>query len=603
MTVPGSAAGPLSGAVAQLATALLPQVSPRTAAGIRQVLARLDGPLQVAVAGRIKAGKSTLVNALIGRRIAPTDVGECTRLVTRFQYGTVDRLEVVYADGRRVTKPLAPDGGIPADLGVDLAEVSHLEAFLTSGLLSGITVIDTPGLGSLDADSVSRTEQLLGTVGAGRHRAESDAAAAASEAPGGDGGAGVRAGPGGDGPSAGTPDDQLDPVSRMALAGAEAVVYVFTQGVRADDTATLAAFTAATAARDAGPVNVLGVLNKADTIPPESVQGWPPDPAGLPDAVGLPDPAGSPGPAGRAGRAADAADAAGDPFRAAQLVAQAQAAVLRPRVATVLPVVGLVAETMETGAFTAADVEALRALTAVDPAMFGAMMMAADLFTTLDAPVDGEARLRLLELLDLYGIGRAVAMLRTEPTMGAGELRRRLLDGSGLAELRTSIGEVFAARADGIKASAALASLATLAAASPDWAERQRVRDAIEVLLQRPEAHQFRMLEALTLLSSGTVELPADLTDEVLRLGGSSTPEAQLGLPGRPRPELIEAALQRATWWRGHAAFGGTPAQNRIAHVVHRAYFLLWQELRGAVPSPPAGQLAGGPPPARGWRG
>ena len=61
-----------------------PQVSARTAAGFREVLRRLSAPLQVAVAGRIKSGKSTLVNALIGRRVAPTDGGECTRLVTRF---------------------------------------------------------------------------------------------------------------------------------------------------------------------------------------------------------------------------------------------------------------------------------------------------------------------------------------------------------------------------------------------------------------------------------------------------------------------------------------------------------------------------------------
>jgi hypothetical protein len=563
--------------VAGLCSALLPQVSERTAGGLREVLRRLDTPLQLAVAGRIKSGKSTLVNALIGRRIAPTDVGECTRLVTRFRYGTVDRLEVVYRDGRRDTKPLAPDGGIPADLGsdldTDLAEVSHLEAFLTSGLLQGITVIDTPGLGSLDADSVSRTELLLGTA-AGRQRAGHGAA-------GGDGAAGVAAQDplGGDGATGRSPvgdgapatDDRLDPVSTAALSGAEAVVYVFTQGVRADDTSTLAAFTAATAARDAGPVNALAVLNKADTIPPESV----------PELGG---------------------DAAGDPYRAAQLVAKAQAAVLRPRVATVLPVVGLIAETMETGAFTAADVQALRALTEVDEGVFGAMMMAADLFTTLDAPIDEQVRIRLLELLDLYGIGRAVALLRAEPTMGAGELRRRLLEGCGLGELRAALGEVFASRADGIKASAGLASLATLAANSPDWAERQRIRDAIEVLLQRPEAHQFRLLEVLTLLSSGSVQLPDDLTEEVLRLGGSVAPDEQLGLPGRGRDELVAAALERATWWRGYAAYGGTPAQSRIAHVVHRAYFLLWQELRGGIPSPPVGQLAGGPPPPR-WRG
>src|SRR3954462_1821443 len=86
----GRLAGPLSMSVATLCQRLQSQVSARTAAGFAEVLRRLGAPLQVAVAGRIKSGKSTLVNALIGRRVAPTDIGECTRLVTRFQYGTVD---------------------------------------------------------------------------------------------------------------------------------------------------------------------------------------------------------------------------------------------------------------------------------------------------------------------------------------------------------------------------------------------------------------------------------------------------------------------------------------------------------------------------------
>jgi 50S ribosomal subunit-associated GTPase HflX len=66
--------GPLSAAVAELCQRLQPRVDERTAAGIGEVLRRLAAPLQVAVAGRIKSGKSTLINALIGRRVAPTDV-------------------------------------------------------------------------------------------------------------------------------------------------------------------------------------------------------------------------------------------------------------------------------------------------------------------------------------------------------------------------------------------------------------------------------------------------------------------------------------------------------------------------------------------------
>lgn len=496
------AVGPLSAAVAQLCERLLPQVSEQTAAGFCEVLRRLAAPLQVAVAGRIKSGKSTLVNALIGRRVAPTDVGECTRLVTRFQYGTVDRVEVVFTEGARQALPFDAIGMIPADLGIGAAldRVSHLEAYLTNAVLRDLTVIDTPGLGSMDAAGVARTEALL------------------------------------------------DPVSRSAVAGAEAVLYVLTQAVRADDKQVLAAFTAATASREAGPVNAVAVLNKADTIPPESVQG-----------------------------------SNGDVWTAASLLAARQAQVLRPRVAAVLPMVGLLAETAESGAFTSADADALRAMASCDEATRTAMLLSADLFTTLDAPVPAGTRTRLLERLDLHGVRVALDAIDADPHITAGALRRTLLDASGLAALRTRLDAVFRARADGIKAAAALASVTALANTSGDQGERQLVHDAIEVLLQRPQAHQLRLLEALTLVTSGAVAMPDDLADEVVRVGGSSDVAEQLGMPGRPMAELAGYALERAGWWRSFASFGATPAQSRVAHVVHRAYFLIWQRLREEV--------------------
>ncbi|WAL69940.1 dynamin family protein [Amycolatopsis cynarae] len=495
--------------VANLCRRLQPQVSARTAAGFAEVTRRLAAPLQVAVAGRIKSGKSTLVNALIGRRVAPTDVGECTRLVTRFQYGTVDRIEVVFTNGTKQVLPFAADGMIPGELGVDISQVSHIEAYLTNAVLQHMTVIDTPGLGSLDAASVSRTEELLG---------------AAKQDEG---------------------SDELDDTSRNAVAGAEAVLYVVTQGVRADDQQALAAFTAATASREAGPVNAIAVLNKADTITPESVQG-----------------------------------AEDDVWKAATILAGKQAALLKPRVADVLPVIGLIAESAESGGFTSADAEALRQLSALDDATLETMLMAADIFTSWDCEVPAGTRLRLLEKLDLFGIRRAIEAIRADPEITAGALRRMLLEASGLEAVRARLNVVFAARADGIKAAAALASVTALAHASGDPAERQRVHDAIEVLLAKPEAHQLRLLEALTLVVAGAVDMPEDLAEEVLRVGSNAEIGAQLGMPGGTRAELAAYALERAGWWRSFASFGATPAQSRVAHVVHRAYFLIWQQLR-----------------------
>jgi hypothetical protein len=504
-------AGPLSTAVAQLCVRLQSQVSARTAAGFREVLRRLSAPLQVAVAGRIKSGKSTLVNALIGRRVAPTDVGECTRLVTRFQYGTVDRVEVIFNDGRKQVLPFDAGGMIPATLEVNFDEVSHLEAYLTNAVLRDLTVIDTPGLGSLDAASVARTEQLLGAAK----------------------------------PSEEEESNDLDDTSRNAVAGAEAVLYVVTQGVRADDQQALAAFTAATASREAGPVNAIAVLNKADTIAPESVTG-----------------------------------ADGDVWKAASLLAEKQALTLKPRVADVLPVIGLLAESAESGGFTSADADALRQLADLDEMTWEMMLVSADIFATWECDVPSGTRVRLLEKLDLYGIGQAVNALRAEPELTAGALRRKLLDASGLDGVRARLDAVFRARADGIKAAAALASVTALAQASGDPGERQRVHDAIEVLLAKPEAHALRLLEALTLVTSGAVAMPEDLAEEVLRVGGSADTGEQLGMKGRPANELVAYSLERAGWWRSFASFGATPAQSRVAHVVHRAYFLIWQQLR-----------------------
>jgi hypothetical protein len=492
-----SFAGPLSAAVADLCERLRPQVSAATSTGFDDVLRRLAAPLQVAVAGRIKSGKSTLVNALIGRRVAPTDIGECTRLVTRFSYDALDRVEVIFTDGSKQVLPFDDEGMIPAELGVDLGQVSHLEAYLTNAVLRELTVIDTPGLGSLDSGSVARTEQVL------------------------------------------------DPVSANAVAGAEAVLYVLTQSVRADDREVLAAFTAATASRDAGPVNALAVLNKADTVVAASVAG-----------------------------------SDGNVWQAASLLARRQAEVLGTRVADVIPVIGLLAESAETGRFTSADAYALRDLAQLDEATTSTMLVSAELFATWDAPVPAATRARLLACLDLYGIDCAITAIRDQPNIATGSLRRLMLDLSGLAEVRGRLDMVFRARADGIKAAAALASIAAVAAASEEAADRQRVHDAIEVLLARPQAHQLRLLEALTLIASGALDLPDELADEVLRVGGAVTVAEQLGRPGAAADELTGYALERAAWWRSFASFGSTPAQSRVAHVVHRAYFLIWQQLR-----------------------
>jgi hypothetical protein len=123
---------------------------------------RLDEPLRVALAGRVKAGKSTLLNALVGERLAPTDEGECTKIVTWYHDGVTYRATLFLHSGDQRQVPFTrDDGAITVDLGgVDANDVARLDVEWPSSSLRELTLIDTPGIGALSSASTRTTDFL-----------------------------------------------------------------------------------------------------------------------------------------------------------------------------------------------------------------------------------------------------------------------------------------------------------------------------------------------------------------------------------------------------------------------------------------------------------
>jgi hypothetical protein len=136
---------------------------PAARARLQAVLDRLDEPLRVAIAGKVKAGKSTLLNALVGEELAPTDAGECTRIVTWYRDGITYRATLEPKAGEPRQVPFSRDGGaITIDLGgEDADDVSRLVIEWPSSSLRQMTLIDTPGIASLSADVSARTTAFL----------------------------------------------------------------------------------------------------------------------------------------------------------------------------------------------------------------------------------------------------------------------------------------------------------------------------------------------------------------------------------------------------------------------------------------------------------
>src|ERR1700754_1837812 len=123
---------------------------------------RLNQPIRIALAGTLKAGKSTLVNALVGEDIAPTDATEATRIVTWFRHGQTPKVTANHRGGRRSNVPIARDGGLTFDFAnLDPEDVVDLDVEWPAAELIDATIIDTPGTSSLSRDVSERTLQLL----------------------------------------------------------------------------------------------------------------------------------------------------------------------------------------------------------------------------------------------------------------------------------------------------------------------------------------------------------------------------------------------------------------------------------------------------------
>jgi len=106
----------------------------------------------VALVGQFKRGKSTLINAIVGRPVLPVDVLPLTSAITIVEGSSIDRARVEFEDGERKEIGLGELIGFVTEEhnsgnrhGVRLV---HVEA-VTHSLRPEIRLVDTPGIGSV----------------------------------------------------------------------------------------------------------------------------------------------------------------------------------------------------------------------------------------------------------------------------------------------------------------------------------------------------------------------------------------------------------------------------------------------------------------------
>lgn len=129
-------------------------------------------PFQLSLFGSVSAGKSSLINALIGEKLAIIGADETTATINHFSYADKydsERLNSFIAhwkDGSRevfssLEKLQSMWSGDSPEVLRNIQNVRHLEFFASYEALRHIRIIDTPGLGSTIAQHEAETQHHL----------------------------------------------------------------------------------------------------------------------------------------------------------------------------------------------------------------------------------------------------------------------------------------------------------------------------------------------------------------------------------------------------------------------------------------------------------
>lgn len=193
---------------------------------------RIRQPMRVAIVGVIKAGKSTLMNALLGELIVPTGTIETTYNVNWLKHGNPPGVRVHFKDGRPAeARPFGELATLTrrSPEGLDLLdEIRYVEVLHPNPLLRQIELIDLPGLASFYEQDSENTRDFLGLHG-----------------------------------------KRLTEITQEEASRADAVLYLFSRGLHDQDQSALEELQGPALGK-ASPINSIGVLTKVDAYWPRA---------------------------------------------------------------------------------------------------------------------------------------------------------------------------------------------------------------------------------------------------------------------------------------------------------------------------------------------
>ena len=118
----------------------------------KAITKRRTEPFSLVVLGDFKRGKSTIINAILGKSIAPVNVAPETFTINSISYSEIPKAEAVLKNGQRIT--LTADDLVRERLEKLMRAfpdtLDYIDIHDNAEILKEIRIVDTPGLSDLD---------------------------------------------------------------------------------------------------------------------------------------------------------------------------------------------------------------------------------------------------------------------------------------------------------------------------------------------------------------------------------------------------------------------------------------------------------------------
>ena len=126
---------------------------------------RCNEPFTLVILGEFKRGKSTIINALLGKELAPSNVSPETYTINEISYAPVPSVEAVLENGDRrmlTFKDITRDR-LKIKMRLYPSKIAYLDIKDNAPILKEMRIVDTPGLSDLEDLDRQVTEYLVNT--------------------------------------------------------------------------------------------------------------------------------------------------------------------------------------------------------------------------------------------------------------------------------------------------------------------------------------------------------------------------------------------------------------------------------------------------------